>query len=148
LSPGALHAQIQVVGALPQDLPEERIRRDQEPDPVAAERRAAEIGQVILGPAVEDPPVGALKGALDVEAKRFNLRRSECEAALRLVEEHGVHAGARLTGAGWGGAVIAVMPEEREQAILAAVAADFEKQYGRQPTTWATRAAAGVRGEK
>jgi galactokinase len=165
---------------------------------------------------------------------QFNLRRSECEAALRLVEEHGVHAasladvpperlprllreipapwgprlrhlvsevartrlaaqalssrdltrlgellveghhslrvdyqstcpeadlivesavrhgayGARLTGAGWDGVVIAVMPEEREQAILAAVAADFEKQYGRQPTTWATRAAGGVRGEK
>lgn len=54
LSPGALHAQIQAVVALPQDLPEERIRRDQEPDPVAAERRAAEIGQVILGLAVED----------------------------------------------------------------------------------------------
>jgi hypothetical protein len=42
-----LHAQIQAVVALPQNLPEEPIRRDQEPDPVAAERRAAEIGKVI-----------------------------------------------------------------------------------------------------
>lgn len=77
----------------------------------------------------------------------YQLTWPEADLIVESAVRHGAY-GARLTGAGWGGAVIAVMREEREQTILAAVAADFDKQYGRQPTTWASRAAAGVRGEK
>lgn len=55
--------------------------------------------------------------------------------------------GARLTGAGWGGAVLMLAPAEREQAVVDAVAADFSERYGRTPPTWATAAVAGVQRE-
>lgn len=56
--------------------------------------------------------------------------------------------GARLTGAGWGGAVIALIPPEREARVTAEVSEDFRGKYGRAPAIWATKAAAGVRSEK
>jgi galactokinase len=76
--------------------------------------------------------------------------QSSCAEADFLVEaavQHGAW-GARLTGAGWGGAVIALIPEEREARITAEVSEAFREAYGRAPTIWATKAAAGVRSEK
>ncbi|MEO8227732.1 MAG: galactokinase, partial [Gemmatimonadota bacterium] len=55
--------------------------------------------------------------------------------------------GARLTGAGWGGAVLMLAPTDREHEVVDAVAADFNERYGRTPLTWATAAAAGVQRE-
>jgi galactokinase len=55
--------------------------------------------------------------------------------------------GARLTGGGWGGAVIMLLPPEREQRIVAEVSAAFERQYGRVPVTWWSRASSGVKRE-
>jgi galactokinase len=55
--------------------------------------------------------------------------------------------GARLTGAGWGGAVVVLAPPAREAWIVAEIAGDFESRFGRAPETWSTRAAAGVRRE-
>ena len=59
---------------------------------------------------------------------------------------HGAY-GARLTGAGWGGAVVVLAPPEEERRIVAAVAGDFQARFGRWPVTWSTRASAGVRRE-
>jgi len=59
---------------------------------------------------------------------------------------HGAH-GARLTGAGWGGAVVVLAPEAREGRIMAEVSRDFGDQFGRVPEAWSTRAAAGARRE-
>lgn len=56
--------------------------------------------------------------------------------------------GARLTGAGWGGAVIALLPEERSARIVAEVQEVYRGEFGRVPLVWATRAGAGVRSEK
>jgi galactokinase len=56
--------------------------------------------------------------------------------------------GARLTGAGWGGAVIALIPPEREARVIAEVSEAYREAYGRAPNIWATKAAAGVRSEK
>ncbi|MEA2723841.1 MAG: galactokinase [Gemmatimonadales bacterium] len=55
--------------------------------------------------------------------------------------------GARLTGAGWGGAVVVLAPAEREARVVAEIGRDFEKRYQRLPVTWSTRAAGGVRRE-
>jgi galactokinase len=55
--------------------------------------------------------------------------------------------GARLTGAGWGGAVVVLAPAGRDGRILAELIRDFGDRFGRLPEAWSTRAAAGVRRE-
>ncbi|MBA3554007.1 MAG: galactokinase [Gemmatimonadales bacterium] len=55
--------------------------------------------------------------------------------------------GARLTGAGWGGAVVVLAPAEREARILAEVGRDFHDKFGRAAEVWSTRASSGVRRE-
>jgi galactokinase len=55
--------------------------------------------------------------------------------------------GARLTGAGWGGAVVVLAPPEREARILAEISRDFGDRFGRVPDAWSTRASAGARRE-
>ncbi|MEO8139505.1 MAG: galactokinase [Gemmatimonadota bacterium] len=76
--------------------------------------------------------------------------QSSCAEADLLVESlvhHGA-LGARLTGAGWGGAVIALLPEEKTARIVAEVQEAYRGTYGRVPLVWATTAGAGVRSEK
>jgi galactokinase len=64
------------------------------------------------------------------------------ESAVR----HGAY-GARLTGAGWGGAVVVLAPAEREARIVAEIGRDFDGRFGRHPLVWSTRATGGVRRE-
>ncbi len=76
--------------------------------------------------------------------------QSSCAEADLLVETLvglGAH-GARLTGAGWGGAVIALLPEEREARLVAETQEAYRQRYGRVPPVWATRAGCGVRSDK
>jgi len=55
--------------------------------------------------------------------------------------------GARLTGAGWGGAVVVLAPTDREARLVAEVARGFRDRFGRAPEIWSTRATSGVRRE-
>jgi len=75
---------------------------------------------------------------------------SSCAEADLLVESSVRHGawGARLTGAGWGGAVIALAPQGREARLIAEVQEDFRRIFGRLPSVWATSAAAGARLER
>jgi galactokinase len=56
--------------------------------------------------------------------------------------------GARLTGAGWGGAVVVLAPPEREARVLAETSREFAERFGRHPVAWSSRAAGGVRRER
>lgn len=55
--------------------------------------------------------------------------------------------GARLTGAGWGGAVVVLVPAERAARVMAEVAREFRERFGRAPPVWSSRAGSGVRRE-
>lgn len=55
--------------------------------------------------------------------------------------------GARLTGGGWGGAVIMLLPPDREQRIVAEISYAFAQAYGRAPRAWWSRASSGVKRE-
>lgn len=56
--------------------------------------------------------------------------------------------GARLTGAGWGGAVLVLAPDAAIPSVRAAVSERFARRFGAEPKQWVTRAGAGVRVEK
>jgi galactokinase len=82
------------------------------------------------------------------ESLRVDYRSSipEADAIVELAMEHGAY-GARLTGAGWGGAVVVLAPENRSARILAEIAGGFRHSFGREPAVWSSRAASGVRRE-
>jgi galactokinase len=75
---------------------------------------------------------------------------SSCAEADLLVESSARHGawGARLTGAGWGGAVLAIAPAEREARMIAEVQEDFRRIFGQLPVVWATAASGGARLER
>lgn len=70
----------------------------------------------------------------------------EADLIVESAVQHGAY-GARLTGAGWGGAVVVLAPASGEARIMAEVGADFRSRFGRMPATWSTRASGGVRRE-
>ena len=76
----------------------------------------------------------------------FESTTPEADLIVRSAVEHGAY-GARLTGAGWGGAVVVLAPPDREARTVAELGRDFQKQFGRLPTTWSSRASRGVRRE-
>jgi galactokinase len=53
--------------------------------------------------------------------------------------------GARLTGAGWGGSVIVLAPDNLETEIIEHTLGDFAQRFGRAPAAWRAQAAGGVR---
>jgi galactokinase len=63
-----------------------------------------------------------------------------------LVDELGAAGavGPRLTGAGFGGCVVALAPVEEAAALAARAAEAYRRRTGRNPTTYVCRAAAGA----
>jgi galactokinase len=70
----------------------------------------------------------------------------EADFLVERAVERGAY-GARLTGAGWGGAVLVLAPSEREGKLVRELASDFQGRFGRTPAVWSTRASSGVRRE-
>ena len=52
--------------------------------------------------------------------------------------------GARLTGGGFGGCVVALVPEAEAGAIAAGAARAYAERTKREPTAWVVAAAAGA----
>ncbi len=72
---------------------------------------------------------------------------SSCAEADLLVEtllHHGAH-GARLTGPGWGGSVLALLPAGREREILRRTRSVYEAAFGRALVAWQSRPAGHAR---
>jgi galactokinase len=96
---------------------------------------------------------GRLKqfGRLLYESHESCRRLYECSAPeLDLVVAAAKRAGAlgaRLTGAGWGGAVLVLVERKREARITAEIRGAFARAYGREPPITVVRAAGGVRRE-
>jgi galactokinase len=56
----------------------------------------------------------------------------------------GSEGGARMTGGGFGGCVVAVLPEHRVDAVRAAIEADYRSPGGDTATVWVCHASAGA----
>jgi galactokinase len=70
----------------------------------------------------------------------------EADYLVQTAMKHGAY-GARLTGAGWGGAVIALIPPEKAERAVAEIGGEYQREYGVIPGIWWSRAASGVRRE-
>lgn len=68
----------------------------------------------------------------------------EADFLVHAAQQAGAY-GARLTGAGWGGAVIMLAPAGTEEAIASRVAAQFTRAFGREARFWSSWACEGVR---
>jgi galactokinase len=71
---------------------------------------------------------------------------AEADLIVEAAVKHGAY-GARLTGAGWGGAVVVLAPPVRDRRIVAEIGGAFAHRFGRTPEIWSTRATGGVRRE-
>lgn len=71
----------------------------------------------------------------------------EADLIVASAVRHGAH-GARLTGAGWGGAVLVLCPPLEGRVVIRGVRRDFDAAFGRRPVAWTTRASGGVRRER
>jgi galactokinase len=56
--------------------------------------------------------------------------------------------GARLTGAGWGGAALVLVSPKQERAIAEHIRRAFVRAYQREPEITSVRASAGARPER
>ena len=88
-------------------------------------------------------------GRLLVEGHE-SLRRdfeSSCPEADHLVESAMRHGalGARLTGAGSGGAVVVLLPPDQAARLVTEIQERFRQAFGGVPIAWATKASGGVR---
>jgi len=156
---GAALAACRVAGVEATDLagvPESELERLRVAMPAVLHRRlthvvreSARTRAAAMALSVRDYP---RFGAYLVEGHR-SIRddfESSCGEADRLVESAMRHGawGARLTGAGWGGAVLVMAPRERLASLTGAVSADFRREVGRSPAVWKAKASGGVRGER
>jgi galactokinase len=73
----------------------------------------------------------------------YGVSTPELDALVAALVEAGAH-GARLTGAGFGGAVVAVCERGAERSVGDRAAAAYREAAGREPTVFAVRPAGGA----
>ena len=140
------------LGSLSELAPAELPALERALDPVAFRRARHVVG--------ENARVDALAAALArgdlaaagaaMAASHASLRDDyevgwpEADAAVELSRALGC-AAARMTGAGFGGCTVHLLPERDAAAFAAALAARFRERTGRGPRVWCTRASGPAR---
>jgi len=74
----------------------------------------------------------------------YNISCPELEAMAEAARSVDGTAGARLTGAGWGGCVVALVHEDAVDAFQEQVAREYKARTGREPTIFASPASPGA----
>jgi len=126
--------------------------RDASPEDVADEPRARHV-------VTENARVLAAAGALRADDREalgrllfeshaslrddYEVSTPELDALVAALEDAGA-LGARLTGAGFGGCVVAVADEAAAPGVLARAAEDYRARTGREPTPYTCRAVDGA----
>jgi galactokinase len=96
-----------------------------------------------------DPPDLAAVGLLfrqghDSLRDLFEISTPELDLLVDLAYEHGAVA-ARMTGGGFGGSIVALVPSERADEIASAIRADYRERTSIDPHAFTTHAAEGAR---
>ncbi len=77
-------------------------------------------------------------------AEAFEASCAELDFAVESAVEAGAY-GARVTGAGWGGAATALVPADEAEAIGSEVARKYETAFDHDPARWTVSPSAGAR---
>ena len=126
--------------------------RDATPEQVADEPRArhvvSENGRVLdAADALRRGDVDRLASLMSASHASlrddFEVSTPELDALVEALGRAGA-AGARLTGAGFGGCVVALAPSDGAAAVAERAADDYRRRTGVVPTTYVCRAAAGA----
>jgi galactokinase len=129
-----------------------RVLRDARPEDVAGAPRGRHVVSEIARAAAFADALRA--GAIDAlgplllashASSRDDMQVStpELDALVDALVDAGAY-GARLTGGGFGGCVVALVPADRAERIAADAAAAYEARTGRTPTPWVVTPADGA----
>ncbi len=90
--------------------------------------------------------IGQLMAASHQSMKTlFEITTPEIDGLVELVKSVvGAQGGARMTGGGFGGCVVALLPEALMAETVATIAREYEKRFGMKEVIYHTRPAAGV----
>ncbi|HXX49390.1 MAG TPA: galactokinase [Myxococcota bacterium] len=135
-------------GSLSEIAEEELPALAQELDPVALRRTRHVVSEnrrvEALAQALSRADAGAAGRAMfashDSLRDDFEVSCAQCDWLVADARELGC-VGARMTGAGFGGCVVALCEETRAAAFAAALAERFRERFGRMPRHFRTRAA-------
>lgn len=75
----------------------------------------------------------------------YQVSCDELDALVSLLQQQGGVIGARMTGGGFGGCVVAIVQRDQAKQIASVIEQDYQAQFGKLPTIYATLPSAGVR---
>jgi galactokinase len=107
--------------------------------------RVRALVEILESPELDRRALGVLFREAHGSLRRdFEASTHELDVLVELAYEGGA-LGARMTGAGFGGAIVALCDRERASSIARDVGAAYRGRTGREAAAWVTRAADGAR---